>query len=209
MDVRADDTRLGPDGAARATPRQADAASGPIVYSHVGAAHADTAETPIVGYEKASGTRSSRLLRAAVIVVAIAVVGAGVALALVETGVIDKTTSSSPPPPVTHATTVSKGPLATQTSTGPGTAHYSVGVAAYGVTVATGPHRSWVSIGVVGQRPIYEGIMQAGMLQHEVLLGPSQVNVGAGGTTVTISSNRRTTTLTPPSAPFSYTFTPG
>jgi hypothetical protein len=208
MDVRADDTRLKSDSAARA-PRPADAASGPIVYSSVGAAHADTAETPIVGYERTRGAGSSRVLRAAVIVVAIAVVAAGVALALVKTGVIDKTTSPPAPPPVTHTTTASNGPLVTQTSSGPGTAHYSVAVAAFKVTVATGPHRSWVSIGVLGQRPIYEGIMQPGTLQHEVLLGAAQVNVGAGGTTVIISSNRRTTTLTPPSAPFSYTFTPG
>ena len=81
-------------------------------------------------------------------------------------------------------------------------------VPAYGVTVATSAGRSWVSVGVVGQKPIFAGIVEANSSQHWTLLGPSQINIGAGGTTVTITSKKRTQSLTPPSAPFTFSFTP-
>ena len=38
------------------------------------------------------------------------------------------------------------------------------------------------------------------------MLGPSTVDIGAGGTTVTVTVGKRSTTLTPPSAPFTYQF---
>jgi hypothetical protein len=43
--------------------------------------------------------------------------------------------------------------------------------------------------------------------QKEVLLGPATVDVGAGGTKVIVTSGKRSETLTPLSAPFSYQFT--
>jgi hypothetical protein len=76
------------------------------------------------------------------------------------------------------------------------------------VTVTTSVGRSWVVIGVVGQQPIYEGILPPDSSQKEILLGPAQVQVGAGGTKVVVSSGRKTQTLTTPSAPFSYQITP-
>ena len=79
---------------------------------------------------------------------------------------------------------------------------------AYQVTVATSTGRSWVSIGAVGQHPSFEGILEPGTSQKEILLGPSQVDVGAGGTKVIVTSGHRSVTLTPLAAPFSYQFTP-
>jgi hypothetical protein len=136
-----------------------------------------------------------------------------VALGLVKAGVIDgtskdgatnaPTTSSS----ANHApVTTPKGQLATQVSTGNGTATYSIAIAAYSVTVSTSTGRSWVSIGAPGQKPAFAGILEPNSTQKQILLGPSQVDVGAGGTKLTITSGHHTSTLTPPSAPFTYQF---
>ena len=76
----------------------------------------------------------------------------------------------------------------TPVSTGAGTATYRVDIAAYAVTVATSTGRSWVSIGAAGQHPTFEGILAPDSSQKEILLGPSQVDVGAGGTKVIVTS---------------------
>jgi hypothetical protein len=174
---------------------------------------ADTDQLPAVprdGYPSPGG--STRALRIAVIAVAVAVVAAGAALGLVKAGVIGSTTTSAPPKTTAHhhtaAAAKTKGPLVTQTGTGAGSASYSVPVAAYEVTVTTTTGRSWVSIGVVGQHPIFAGILNADSSQHEILLGPSAVDIGAGGTSVTITSGKRSSTLKPLAAPFNYLFTP-
>jgi hypothetical protein len=39
------------------------------------------------------------------------------------------------------------------------------------------------------------------------MLGAAQVEIGAGGTNLMVTSNHRTQTLQPPSAPFNYTLT--
>ena len=72
------------------------------------------------------------------------------------------------------------------------------------MTVTTSTGRSWVSIGAPGQHPTFEGVLNPNSSQKELLLGPSQVDVGAGGTKVIITSGKRAFTLTPVSAPFSY-----
>ena len=108
----------------------------------------------------------------------------------------------------TAAAAPTKGPLVTQTGTGAGSASYSVPVVAYEVTVTTTTGRSWVSIGAIGQHPIFAGILNPDSSQREIMLGPSQVDIGAGGTSVTITSDKRSTTLKPLAAPFNYQFTP-
>jgi hypothetical protein len=90
--------------------------------------------------------------------------------------------------------------------TGSGTATYTVATAAYSVTVSTSTGRSWVSIGAVGHKPAYASILGPNSSQKEILLGPAEVDVGAGGTKLTITSGRHSTTLTPPAAPFTYQF---
>ena len=153
---------------------------------------------------------SSRLLRVLVIIVAIAVLAAGAALGLVKAGVIDKSGTRNPPAaqsPQHHGRAPSTAPLVTQVSTGTGTATYHVDIAAYAVTVTTSTGRSWVSIGAVGQKPAFASILNPNSSQKELLLGPATVDVGAGGTKVIVTSGKRSETLTPPSAPFSYQFT--
>jgi hypothetical protein len=83
-----------------------------------------------------------------------------------------------------------------------------VDAAAYGLTIATTTGRSWVSVGLVGQNPIFAGIVDAHSSQHWTLLGPAQIQIGAGGTTVTVTSKHRSQSLSPPSAPFTFNFTP-
>ena len=178
--------------------------------------YADTDQIPAMGHGSGAAyqrRRTSRLLRLAVAVVALAVVAGGVALGLVQAGVIGTSNnghSASAPPPAHRSTAPahSTAPVVTQVSTGAGTATYAVDLPAYSVTVTTTTGRSWVSLGSVGQRPAFAGILSPNSSQKVILLGPSEVDVGAGGTTVTITADKRSTTLTPPSAPFKYQFQP-
>jgi hypothetical protein len=173
--------------------------------------YADTDRIPTVhGGGGAPRPGPARWLRVLVAVVALAVVAAGAALGLVKAGIIDKNgpSGTSTTPTTQHARTPasSTAPLVTQVSTGAGTATYRVDIAAYAVTVTTSTGRSWVSIGTSGGHPNFAGIVNPNSSQKVVLLGPSQVDVGAGGTKVIVTSGKRTSTLTPPSAPFSYQF---
>jgi hypothetical protein len=176
--------------------------------------YADTDKIPAAGRGRAPGrSGSGRWLRVAVVLVAVVVLAAGAALGLVKAGVIGTGSgggpSSSGTPTTTHPVAPStKAPLLTAAGTGPGSASYTIAIPAYQVTVTTTTGRSWVSIGIVGQKPIFAGILAPASSQHEILLGPSQVDVGAGGTKVVVTSGKRSATLTPLSAPFSYQFTP-
>ena len=176
---------------------------------------ADTNPTPMVPREPTRRSPAgSPGLRIAVVVAALAVAAAGATLALVETGVIHTTgntrgqTTAPPAPDGTHRTGAHKTSLLTPVDNGATNATYTVDARAYGLTIVTSTGRSWVSVGIVGQTPIFAGILEPNSSQKVTLLGPAQLQIGAGGTSVVVSSNRRTQTLKPPVAPFSYQFTP-
>ncbi len=148
-----------------------------------------------------------------VVFVALAVLAAGAALGLLKAGVIGKGSgngnATGGTPAAQHPTApASTAPLVTPISTGAGTATYSIDIAAYAVTVTTSTGRSWVSIGAVGQHPAFSGILAPASSQKAILLGPSEVDIGAGGTKLIVTSGHRSVTLTPPSAPFTYQLTP-
>jgi hypothetical protein len=213
MDVHADQARLRSDPSATAiVERPVTDAQGQL-FRDAYPTYADTDRIPTV--DRGPGRPGpARWLRVLVVVVAIAVLAAGAALGLVKAGVIDKngpsgtgttqTTTAARNAATSHA--ASTAPLVTPVSTGSGTATYRVAIAAYSVTVTTSTGRSWVSIGTAGGHQSFAGIVNPNSAQKVVLLGPSQVDVGAGGTKVIVTSGKRTTTLTPPSAPFSYQF---
>lgn len=218
MDVHTGETRYRSDPSATAVvSASADADQGRLFNDPSGAPlFPDTDELPAVSRRgrAARPYGTPRWLRATVALVAVAILAGGVALALVESGVIGKTTS----PPTggqTHTTTPPTVVKTTKTLLTPATtfgggpsASYTIPARAYSVTVSTGPGRSWVSIGLVGKTPIYEGILAPNSSQREILLGPAEVSVGAGGTKVTVIAGRSSQTLTPVSAPFSYQITP-
>jgi hypothetical protein len=210
MDVKADETALRPDPSTTAMVERPVTDTQGQLFNDGHPTYADTDKIP--AYAGAGSVRSgpSRSLRILVALVALIVVAAGATLGLVKAGIIDKNGSGSPKATSTAqhhpVTTASKVPLVTQVSTGSGTATYRVGLAAYVVTVTTSTGRSWVSIGAAGKSPSFEGVLNPNSSQKEFLLGPSQVDVGAGGTKVIVTSGERTFTLTPPSAPFSYQF---
>ena len=171
--------------------------------------YADTDELPAVPrWTPRPPGRAHRWLRVAVVAVALAVLVSAGALGLVKSGVL-KTGSSGTTTSVAggHPTAPTPTtPVAMETSTGSSTATYTVGYPIYSVTVSTTTGRSWVSVAALGQKPQFAGIVAPASSQKVILLGPSTVEVGAGGTTVTVAIGARTATLTPPSAPFTYQF---
>jgi hypothetical protein len=188
---------------------------------------ADTDQIPAVRSDRAArraARRPGRWLAVLVGMLALMVALAGAALGLVQAGVIGNTspghataasgtTRSSPPAGSQRATAGQrdqaphKAGLLTQTSTGAGAMSYRVSVPAYGLTITTTTGRAWVSVGTQGQPPLFAGIINADSKQHFTILGSTQVEVGAGGTSVTVTSNKHSQTLFPPSAPFNYTLT--
>jgi hypothetical protein len=177
--------------------------------------YGDTDKIPAVGSARRSVARrgEGRWLRVAVALVALAVIAAGAALGLVKAGVIGNGngggSGASSAPPTHHQTvTTPRTPLLSALLSGAGSASYRIDVPAYQITVATTTGRSWVSIESIGQHPTFEGILEPGTSQKVILLGASQVDVGAGGTKIIVSSGHRSVTLTPLAAPFSYQFTP-
>jgi hypothetical protein len=176
---------------------------------------ADTDQIPVVRGEH--WDRRGRGLAVVVGILAFVVVLAGAALGLVQAGVIGNTKGAthtatasaggSTPAPRQRANVPHRADLLSGTAFGAGTATYKVAVPAYGLTITSGVGRAWVSVGQQGQRPLFAGILDPHSTQHFTMLGPTQVEIGAGGTSVTVSSNHRTQTLLPPSAPFTYTLT--
>jgi hypothetical protein len=219
MDVHTGEIRYRSDPSATAVvPGSAGASQGRLFDYPRGNSFADTDQLPAVSRERrpVNPYRAPRWLRVTVVVVFVGILAAGAALALVKTGVIGKTTR---PPASAHTSTNPTAPPTTavraqtlltpaQAFAGSGSANYTIPVRAYWVTVTAGPGRSWVSIGIVGQTPSYQGILQPNTSQRELLLGPAQVSIGAGATTMTVTSRQKSQTLTPPSAPFTYQITP-
>ena len=209
MDVQADEAGFKPDPAATGIVELPATEGQGQLFRYSYPTYADTDEIPAVD-RRSSRPGPALWLRVLVVVVAVAVLAAGAALGLVRAGVIDKSgtnTPSSAQATQHHpATTSSTKPLVTPISSGAGTATYRVDIAAYAVTVTTSTGRSWVSIGAAGHIPTFAGIVAPNDSKKTSLLGPSTVDVGAGGTQVTVTSGHRTFTLTPASAPFSYQF---
>jgi hypothetical protein len=203
MDVRAQDSGLHPGPAAApttATPR-AITFRDPI--------YDDTAPTPVVPQQaqerRQAGGTGARLLRAAIIIATVALLACAAVLGLVKAGVIKPTGG--------HAGSGSTGaqnpaaaraPLAVPVGSGPQTASYSVDAGAFFLRIATGPGSAWVSVALAGRKPEFAGIINPHTSKGFILLGSSQVEVGAGGTTITLTSGHRTAMLVPPVAPYTY-----
>jgi hypothetical protein len=177
---------------------------------------ADTDQIPAVQSEHWERGGRGRWLAVLVGILAFLVVLGGAALGLVQAGVIGNnaptnsasaSAGGSTPAPKHRATAPRRADLLSQTAFGAGAATYKVSVPAYGLTVTSGVGRAWVSIGSQGQRPLFAGILDPHSTQHFTMLGGTQVEIGAGGTSITVTSGHRTQTLLPPSAPFTYTLT--
>jgi hypothetical protein len=218
MDLHTGETSYRSDASAtEAVPGSRGSDQGRLFDDPKGNSFDDTDQLPALRREvrRADPYGPPRWLRFAVIAVVVSILAAGAALALVKTGVIGK---SNPPSAGTHtsstthhtsATTHTNALLTpTQTFGGAGSGNYTIPARVFFVTVTAGAGRSWVSIGVVGQKPVYAGILQPNTKQSELLLGAAQISIGAGGTTLTVTSGHKSQTLTPPSAPFTYQITP-
>jgi hypothetical protein len=212
MDVQADQTGLQSEHATIVFERPDAPDQGPV--SPQSTSYADTDQIPAVPRQSRSRRpdRGARALRITVVVVAVVVLLAAAMLGLVKAGVINVNSSTTPPSKTatvhTPTSLPSNTPLLSQTSTSGDSASYTIPIAAYSIIVSTGAERSWVSISPAGQRPAFEGVMNPGQSQHQVLLGPSTIEIGAGGTTVTVTSGKHSQVLKPPAAPFSYQITP-
>jgi hypothetical protein len=199
-------------------PASGGTAQGRLFDDPGGYSFANTDQLPVVGRERRRSDPYGppRWLRFMVVLVVIGILAAGAALALVKTGVIGKSSvpsaggghaaqTTTPPTRVIHTKTLL---TPAQTIGGSGAGNYTISARAFVVTVTTGLGRSWVSIGIVGQTPIFQGIVPPNTSQRELLLGPAQVSIGAGATTMTVTAGHKSQTVTPPSAPFTYQITP-
>ena len=236
MGVQAEDPGSLPDpaptAAVPAVPVISDSGQGVLFHeAHGYSTFGDTDEIPVVTNDRGrrrgrdpgrdrprgrGGPGAPSWLRLAVVIVSLVILAAAAVLGLVKAGIIDGNgkggngaasgTSASTQPATNPKQT--KSLLTASGTTASGVANYTIHQHIYRVTVTTSVGRSWVVIGAVGQQPAFAGIVPANSSQHEVILGAGQVQVGAGGTTVTVTSGRHSQTLTPPSAPFSYQITP-
>jgi hypothetical protein len=219
MGVQAEESGPPPDPAATAAlPVLSDTGQGVLFHDpHGYPTFGDTDKIPVVsGAGGRGGPRAPRWLRVAVVIVSLVILAAAAALGLVKAGIIDGSgnggnqaaggTNGSTP---STTPKLDKSPLLTSTGpTASGALGYTIPTHAYGITVTTTVGRSWVSISAAGRQPVFAGIVPPNSSQHEVVLGPAQVNIGAGGTKVVVTAGHRSQTLTPPSAPFSYQITP-
>jgi hypothetical protein len=98
-------------------------------------------------------------------------------------------------------------PLMHKTSTGTGLATYAVSRSSYELTVRS-DRPSWVRVGTATGALLFAGVVEPGTTERLAVAGPVQVQIGAGGTTVTVSSGRSSSTLTPPLAPYTYQLNP-
>lgn len=223
MDVHTGETMAPSDLSATAVvPATGGAGQGRLFSDPGGHSFADTDQLPAVPRQRRNERRhgAPRWLRVTLALVVVVILAAGGALALVKTGVIGGTTNPSTngqtqSPSGSSATTRPTAVVHTQTLLTPSqtfesgaSASYTIPEKAFSVTVTAGPGVSWVSIGVIGQSPIYEGELNPHRSQSEILLGPAQISVGAGGTTVTVKSGHKSQTLLPPSAPYTYQVSP-
>jgi hypothetical protein len=157
------------------------------------------------------GPRAPQWLRLTVALVVLVILAAAAALGLVKAGIIDgngkggnQSANGTSASSQNGAGTKHTNSLLTPTGLTSSGASYTIDQHIYRVTVTTSVGRSWVVIGASDQQPAFAGIVPAFSSQHEVILGSGQVQVGAGGTKVVVTSGRHSQTLIPPSAPFSY-----
>ena len=220
MDVQTKRTDFGPDQAATSIGVPAvPSGSRPMGYAPTAHAAWTTAPVPVVRRtaetrDPGHHDRSSPpgWLRIAVAITAFAVLAAGAALIVLDS----RSGGGGSPTPKTPAAAASghavrhahAAALLVPTTSGAGTAAYTVSAPTYTVTLATGPNRAWVSVGAPGSAPVFASVLAPATTHTVSLSGPASVVVGAGGTTMTVKAGTKTQTLTPPSAPFTYTLTP-
>jgi hypothetical protein len=212
MDVQADQTGIQAEHPTIVFERPEAVTQGQLFSGPQSRSYADTDQIPAVPRQSRSRRpdRGGHALRITVALVAVIVLLAAAMLGLVKAGVINLNSTSPSHNAATNtpSTLPADAPLLTQTSTSASSASYSIPIAIYSVTVSTSTGRSWVSISPSGQRPAFAGIVGPGQSQHQIILGPGTVEVGAGGTTVTVTSGKHSQALKPPSAPFTYQLTP-
>lgn len=233
MDVRGDHVWTGPDTAATVVVPVPDLAAGALAAQAQGQGQlfgdaypdfGDTDRIPVVRHERSTGgPQPPQWLRSAVALAALAVVAAGIVLALAQTGIIGTTgtkgntlntaagggagTGSSLGAGSSHQQTRNAKALVSADVSGPSNADYTVHAGSYRVTVTTTSARCWVSIASAGHAPSFAGIVPESSSQSVSILGPASVEIGAGGSSVTLSaSGHKSVTLTPPTAPFTYQF---
>jgi hypothetical protein len=230
MGVQAEDQGSLPDPAATAAlPVVSDPGQGVLFHdAHAYPTFGDTDKIPVVSGSRGrrrgrdrdrdrgrGGPGAPRWLRVAVVIVSLVILGAAAVLGLVKAGIIDGNGKGGDQAANgTTASTVPTHPVQTNSlltangTTASGAANYTIHQHVYSVTVTTSVGRSWVVIGAADQRPAFQGIVPPNSSQREIILGPAQVQIGAGGTKVIVTSGRHSQTLIPPSAPFSYQITP-
>jgi hypothetical protein len=141
---------------------------------------------------------------------AIAVVGVAATVGAREAGLLGKNQrrpASSTSSPTLTGRPKASSPLLEKTSTGTAQTTYAVSASSYVLTVRSN-RPSWVRVGPTTGAPQFAGIVTPGIAERLTVGGPVQIQIGAGGTMVTLSTGRSSATLIPPSAPYTYQLNP-
>jgi RodZ C-terminal domain len=148
------------------------------------------------------GIAVALLLTAAALVCSLAALGAAQAGLFTHHAAPPRPTEAASRPPRPGAE-----PLLKQGVLGENTASYMVTTAPYEVTVAAS-QPSWVQVTTATGPPVFAGTIGAGATRTFKVSSSITIELGAGGTNVSLSSGgNRQQTLVPPHAPFTYQLT--
>jgi hypothetical protein len=129
------------------------------------------------------------------------------ALGMVQVGLIGHSSGSRQGPSRSLPRLQGQVSLLKEVSTTSGQASYSVNASSYSVTVSTN-RPSWVELTPSQGSPIFAEVIEPGMIHRFTESGTITMQVGAGGTSIEVSTAYETHSLMAPVAPFTFLLSP-
>ena len=129
------------------------------------------------------------------------------ALVMVEVGLIGHSSGSRQLSPRSLPMLQEQASLLREGSITLGQASYSVNASTYSVTVSTN-RPSWFEVTPSPGLPVFAEVLEPGTIHRFTESGPITMQVGAGGTSIKVSTGYQTQSLMAPAAPFTFLLSP-